>query len=60
MRTITSEIPFRDALHLKSAELWLRLGERGQALLELTHLTEAVRSHPWTVRTLRAICRSPV
>lgn len=39
-----------DALRVKSAELWLEVGEPTEALLELQRLTKAAWKHPWTKR----------
>ncbi len=33
---------------MKSAELWLRLGQPKQALLELKRVTPRAWKHPWT------------
>lgn len=38
---------FRDALRVKSAEFWLKLGEPYPALLELQHLPDRIQTHPW-------------
>jgi len=36
------DLKLRDALRIKPAEFWLRLGERGQALLELRKIPRRV------------------
>ena len=36
-----------DALHVKSAEFWLKLGQPVQALLELQQLPQEAQQHPW-------------
>jgi hypothetical protein len=38
---------FRDALRVRSAEYWLKLGEPYPALLELQQLPHRAQSHPW-------------
>ncbi len=48
-------IRFRDALHLKSAEFWLRLGQPAQAWEELQRLSPDARKHPWTNRVLEQV-----
>ncbi len=42
-----TRIALKDALRVKSAELWLRLGQPLQALLELEQLPRRARRHPW-------------
>jgi len=37
----------KDALLVKTAEMWLRLGEPSQALMELQRLTKRAWKHPW-------------
>ena len=44
------DLPLRDALPVRSAELWLQLGYPHLALKELAALPETVRQHPWPVR----------
>ena len=51
-------ILLRDALKLKSAEYWLRLGEADQALQELEGLPEGARSHPSAIKTRLVAIRS--
>ncbi len=56
-------IRFRDALHIKSAEFWLRLGQPAQAQEELQRLSSDARKHPWTNRVLAKVllaCREVV
>ncbi len=52
MRTSKSNLRLKDAVHVKSAELWLRMGEPLQALLELQRLTERAWKHPWTAQVM--------
>lgn len=40
-------IALADALHIRGAEYWLRLGEALQALCELEQLSRRARRHPW-------------
>jgi len=46
---------------VRSAELWLKLGQPGEALSELHRLPARIRRHPWALRVCaavyRAICR---
>jgi len=39
-----------DALLVKSAEYWLKLGEPIQALMELQQLPESKKKDPWVVK----------
>lgn len=49
------DISLKDAVLLKSAELWLLLGEPMEALLELQRLPDNVRRHPQAMETCRAV-----
>ena len=46
-----------DAVHVKSAELWLEVGEPVEALLELQKITRRAWENPWTNRVLTAATR---
>ena len=50
-------LQIRDAIRIKSAELWLRLGERKQALFELRALPPAAWDHPATRELISFISR---
>jgi len=52
------EIHLSDALRIKSAEFWLKLGETEQALLEIRSLPEHLQNHPWVLRTRLALVRA--
>ncbi len=55
MRIARRRIALKDALHVKAAEFWLKLGEPIEAFLELEQLPRRVRRHPWAVEVfLRA------
>jgi hypothetical protein len=41
----------KDALRVKSAEYWLKLGQPVQALMELEKLPKSALNHPWALRT---------
>ena len=43
-------LPLRDALPVRSAEYWLRLGQPDLALKELETLPETVRQQQWALR----------
>ena len=43
-------LPLEDALQIISAEFWLKLGEAGQALVELEKLPSHTWNHPWAAR----------
>jgi hypothetical protein len=48
----------KDALRVKSAEMWLRLGEPFQAFQELQRLTRRAWKHPWTERVFWRVAQS--
>jgi hypothetical protein len=48
MKAPSRQMRFRDALRVRSAEYWLKLGEPYPALLELERLPDRAQSHPWT------------
>ncbi len=48
------KLRLRDALRVKSAELWLEVGEPTEALLELQRLTKRAWKHPWAVRVFES------
>jgi len=47
-----SDLRLKDAVRVKSAELWLRMGEPIQATKELRKLTRRAWDHPWTQRVV--------
>jgi hypothetical protein len=55
-RTEPKPIPLTldNALLVKSAEYWLKLGQPFRALVELEKLPKAVENHPWALRVLGA------
>lgn len=55
-----NHISLKNAMLLKSAELWLRLGEPMQALLELQRLPDSIRKHPHAIKICRAVYRAAV
>ena len=60
MKTSSNRMPFRDALRVKRAELWLKLGLPTEALKELKTVSLPARRHPWAsqvvVDTLQTYC----
>ncbi len=54
-------IALKDAIHVKGAEFWLKLGEPYEALQELDQIRWRTKIHPWATFTfiaaLRAFCR---
>jgi hypothetical protein len=46
-----AQLPSEDALRVKSAEFWLKLGEVDEALRELDALPESTWNHRWTLET---------
>ena len=41
-----------NALRVKSAEYWLKLGQPIQALMELENLPENAKTNPWAVKLM--------
>lgn len=52
MKTAKTNMALKDAVRVKSAEMWLRLGEPKSALMELQRLKRRAWKHPWTERVL--------
>jgi len=48
-------ISLRNAVHLKSAELWLQLGQPMEALSELQNLPPRIRKHPKALQVCRSV-----
>jgi hypothetical protein len=47
-----TNLSIKDAVCVKSAEMWLKLGEPKQALQELQSLRKRAWKHPWTENVL--------
>jgi len=58
MKNRHEPIPLKTAVRVKSAELWLKLGEPMQALRELQRLSYRDRRHPWAMRVSRSVYRA--
>jgi len=54
MNADQERISLRNAVRLKSAEFWLKLGHPVEALMELQRLSHRTRKHPWA----RQVCQS--
>lgn len=52
MNATRARIPLPYALHIQSAEFWLKLGQTSESLHELAQLPDDARQHPWAVQTL--------
>jgi len=52
------EVELGEALRIKSAEFWLKLGEVEQAILEIRTVPEPLQKHPSVVRLRLAIVRA--
>lgn len=52
MKRAKTNLRLKDALRIKSAELWLRMGETSQAAKELRKLGRQAWNHPWTQRVV--------
>ena len=51
-------ISLQNAVRLRSAELWLQLGQPMQALTELQRLPFRIRRHPKAMRVCRSVYRA--
>jgi hypothetical protein len=51
-------ISLRNAVRLRSAELWLQLGQPMQALSELQHLPLRIRKHPKAMQVCRSVYKA--
>jgi hypothetical protein len=49
-------LPIHDALQIKTAEYWLKLGEADQALRELENLSSNIWKCGWAVTTRQLGC----
>ncbi len=58
MMIAQTRIALADALYVKSAELWLKLGEPKQALAELQRLPLRARKHPWALEVFDSISQA--
>lgn len=58
MKTRRGSISLRNKVRLRSAELWLELGQPMQALSELQRLPLRVRKHPKAIRVCRSVYRA--
>jgi hypothetical protein len=60
MKTRRSEegISLRNAVRIRSAELWLQLGQPMQALSELHGVPLRVRRHPKAMRVCRSVYKA--
>jgi hypothetical protein len=45
-------LPLSDAIRVKSAEYWLKLGQPVQAMSELQRVSEISKKHPWVVKAV--------
>jgi uncharacterized protein HemY len=54
-RHLKENISLQSAVRLRSAELWLQLGQPMQALSELQHLSLRTRRHPRAMRVCRSV-----
>ena len=53
-----SQIRLEDAIRVKAAEFWLKLGQPEQALLEIKSLPERLQKHPSVVKVHLAVMRA--
>jgi hypothetical protein len=51
-------ISLRNAVRLRSAEFWLRLGHPMEALSELQRLPLRIRKHPKAMRVCRSVYKA--
>lgn len=57
-RSEREDISLSNAVRLRSAELWLELGQPMEALYELQRLPLSVRKHPKALRVCRSVYRA--
>lgn len=57
-RRFQEDISLRNAVLLKSAELWLQLGQPMEALSELQQLPLRIRKHPKALRVCRSVYKA--
>jgi hypothetical protein len=53
-----STLSLQNAVRLRSAELWLQLGQPMQALSELQHVPWRIRKHPKAMRVCRSVYKA--
>lgn len=58
MRINQIRIALDDALRVKRAELWLKLGQTMPAFLELERLPRRARRHPWAAQIYMHTCHT--
>jgi len=51
-------ISLQNAVRLRSAEMWLQLGQPMEALTELQQLPLRIRKHPQAMRVCRSVYRA--
>jgi hypothetical protein len=57
-RRAPKTISLRNAVRLRSAELWLQLGQPMLALSELQHVPWRIRKHPTAMRVCRSVYKA--
>lgn len=57
VRIAAPELNLQEAVYVKSAELWLKLGQPAEALLELNNLSAVSRNHPWALKVIQKAYR---
>jgi hypothetical protein len=57
MKQQIEELSLEDAMHLRSAEMWLDVAQPLQALEELQQLTESAWEHAWAKQVLETACQ---
>ena len=58
MKELEQKLALRDALRVRSAEMWLRLGEPTQALLELQKLSRRTQRDPLVAHIFEEVFRA--
>jgi hypothetical protein len=54
----TTPISLQNAVRLRSAEMWLQLGQPMQALSELREVPLRIRKHPKAARVCRSVYKA--
>ena len=58
MKAKQATLSLGDAIRIKSAELWLKLGHTTEAVAELQQVSEQGRRDPWVNQVLRSAFRA--
>lgn len=54
MKKAAEKLELGDAIRIRTAEMWLEVGEPTEALVELQKLTRRAWRHPWAEKVLES------